>query len=59
MAIDIGRIAYSRYMESLELQVPLWEQLDKKHQDAWRHSSFAVLDHTEAERLASMKGEVW
>lgn len=49
--IDIGRIAYQRYVETLdslpyhESSQPRWEVLGKRGQDAWRHAACAVLDY--------------
>lgn len=48
MALDIGRIAYQAYLQSLsessitEFVHAPWEQLGKIDQDAWRHSAVAV-----------------
>jgi len=49
MAIDIGRIAYAAYYQTLKdnnpnQQLPAWEDLGSE-QIAWRHSAIAVLQH--------------
>lgn len=44
MAIDIGRIAYAAYLESLgATNLSAWENLGKVQQDAWRHVAVEVL----------------
>jgi len=49
MAIDIGLIAYLKYTEQAG-EVADWSQVDKAHQDAWRHAACAVLDYIQQER---------
>lgn len=55
MAIDIGRIAYQAYTESMLNQMPRictlkWEDIGKIEQDAWRHAAVAVLQYIDKER---------
>jgi hypothetical protein len=49
MAIDIGLIAYLKYTEQTG-EVADWSQVDKVHQDAWRHAAVAVSQYLTAER---------
>ena len=45
MAIDIGRINYQAYCDQLKDNLPKWEEIGQKQQDAWRHSAVAVLQY--------------
>lgn len=48
MAIDIGRIAYQAYVESIDggsyydTKLTKWEDLGQPGQNAWRHAAVAV-----------------
>lgn len=56
MAIDIGRIAFQSFYESLYPRqtrdglMTKWEDIGKKEQDAWRHAAVSVLQHIDKER---------
>ena len=49
MALDIGRIAYEKYNESLNrdynCESESWEEIPKRGQDAWREAAVAVLHY--------------
>lgn len=53
MAIDIGRIAYQEYCDSLDEELPKWETIGKAKQDAWRSTACAVLRYIDEERKRS------
>jgi len=59
MAIDIGRIAFEAYGVSVGgktyngKDIPKWEDVGKKVQDAWRAAAVAVLQYVESERESS------
>lgn len=56
MAIDIGRIAYEEYFESLDYEVwPLWEDIGKKQQDAWRAAAVAAAKYINREQEEESK----
>ena len=60
MAIDIGRIAYSKYRAEINgTHLNEWENLGKVQQDAWRAAAVAVSQylHQEQERMAKEKAE--
>jgi len=48
MALDIGRIAFEAYAESVGgktydgKDIPKWESVGKTVQDGWRHAAVAV-----------------
>lgn len=55
MAIDIGLIAYNKYVEQIMRQLkdcdfPLWQELGKVEQDAWRAAAVSVLKYIDTER---------
>lgn len=52
MALDIGRIAFMAYQESLSQDSPKWEELDKPNQDAWRTAAIAVSVYLDEEEQA-------
>jgi hypothetical protein len=64
MAVDIGRVAYQKYVDSLvEKQCNCcncddykWEDLKQSEQNAWRHAAVAVLQHIEMEKEQSEAG---
>ena len=61
MAIDIGLIAYNKYVEVMDgvsediRGYDEWSELSKREQDAWRHAAVAVSQYLtkERERLES------
>jgi hypothetical protein len=56
MAIDIERIAFEAYGVSVGgktydgKDIPKWENVGKKVQDAWRAAAVAVANYLESER---------
>lgn len=56
MAIDIGRIAYQAWKDSIDEQewsirlLKNWEDIGQVEQNAWRASAVAVLNHIDDER---------
>lgn len=50
MAIDIGRIAYQKYSDEVNEDLPKWETIGKVKQDGWRAAAVAVLQYIDKER---------
>lgn len=56
MAIDIGRIAFQAYSDEMGgktydgKDIPKWENVGQKVQDAWRAAGVAVLRYIDDER---------
>lgn len=50
MAIDIGRIAFQAYKDEANTVTSNWEDLDKRHQDAWRKAAIAVLQYIDSQK---------
>lgn len=58
--IDIGRIAYSKYIESINgINLSPWEKIGKIQQDAWRAAAVAVCQYlNEQEELMKTNPEI-
>jgi hypothetical protein len=55
MSIDIGRIAYQKYCDTLvdqecDCDLSKWEEIGQYEQNAWRHAACAVLKYIDTER---------
>ena len=55
MALDIGRVAYQAYVDTLikqncDCDLSEWKEMGQYEQDAWRHAAVAVAQYLDEEK---------